>query len=133
MIKVFIKFHREARYEPRGLTNQRLAAAKRKFKKEQERLPLFANEIAEQQTTAESYVLSKEEQIIKHEQDRRNNIANNWRRGRKVFYSMPVDIRRECIRKWNENRFKPKTALYFLMMLHTHFKEYCIEDIKKAA
>lgn len=129
---MFIKFHREARYQPRGVTNQRLAATKRKFKKEQERLPLFAGEIAEQQLDAESYVMSKDAQIAKSEAERRQRIANTWRISRKIMKRMPDDVKKQCIERWHQNRFMPKTASYFIDMLYTHFREY-YDDVKKAA
>ncbi|PTQ89818.1 hypothetical protein [Agitococcus lubricus] len=129
---MFIKFQREARYQPRGVTSQRLAATKRKFKKEQERLPLFALEIEEQQPEIESYILSKDEQIIKHEIERRKLIADRWRLARKIVRCMPIDVRNQVIERWHGNRYMPKTSFYFIDMLYTHFREY-YEVIEKAA
>jgi len=130
--KMFIKFHREARYQPRGVTSQRLSAAKRKFRKEQERLPLFASEIKEQQLEPENYVISKDAQIAKSEAERRKRIADTWRLTRKIVRRMPEDVKKQCIERWHQNRFMPKTASYFIDMLYTHFREY-YDDVKKAA
>lgn len=129
---MFIKFERVSRYYPRGLTNQRLAAAKRKLKKEQDALPLFAEEIAEQQSTAEVLILTKDRQIMLSEIERRKYIADNWRRARKILKSMPKDVRLKAIEKWHSNRFMPKTAIYMMYMLHTHFYDYYIEYEKAA-
>ena len=129
---MFIKFERVTRFYPRGVTNQRLAAAKRKLQKEQNALPLFAEEIAEQQTTAEVMILSKDRQMMMLEIERRKYIANNWRRARQILRSMPIDVRTKAVEKWHSNRFMPKTAIYMIYMLHTHFYDYYAEYEKAA-
>lgn len=130
---MFVKFQREARYEPRGVTKRRLAAAKSKFKKELEALPLFAAQIAEEQPHAEDYVLSNDSSMIAWDRKNRKKIANNWRRARAMLKTMPDDVKNKLIMRWNNSRWLPKKSHYFLDMIHTHFKEYYIEDIKKAA
>ena len=123
---MFIKFQRATKYYPKGLTNQRLAAARRKLQREQDALPLFADEIAEQQSTAELMILSKDKQMLFLEVERRKFIADNWRLARRILKSMPNDVRLEAIEKWHSNSFMPKTAIYMMCMLHTHFYDYYI-------
>lgn len=132
-VVMFIKFDRKLRYMPRGATGRRIASAKSKFKREQEALPLFASQIAEEQQTPESYILSKDEAMLRFEKIERKRVADNWRRARKMLKNMPNDVRDAAVKKWNSYRWLPKTASYFCDMIFTHFREYYIEGYKKAA
>ena len=123
-----IKFAREFKPPLRQVNKRRIAAAKSRLKKEQNKLPLFSELIAEEQPTPEQHIEKIDIGLLEHERLSRQRVARKWWHCRRILKNMPDDIKEKAIRKWNDSRWLPKKAHYFLDMIHTHFKDYYFAD-----
>ncbi len=107
----------------REITPRRISSVKRKFKREQERLPLFAEIIAEEQPSPEQHLIEFEQRYSLAEQERRNSTAKSWRRARKIIKAMPDAVKADFYARHHKSS-APKTAWYVLAMLHTFYRPY---------
>jgi len=114
-----IKFKRYWRPDEvrRGVTPRRLAAARRVLQKEQEKLPLFAEAIAEQQPTPEARVLFFDDRAVSTTQSARKRRAQGWKRARTLLRSMCDKERASLLWHWNRSAF-PKDPSYLLDLIH---------------
>jgi hypothetical protein len=114
-----MRFQRHGRYEFTDTPRKRLAFFA-KQRRERESLPLFAEEIAQQQAErpgVDEVMQQRAESFAKSEQGWRDRRAGEWRKARKKIAAYD-DASRSVIRKfWNEAPY-PATPEYLLCMLH---------------
>ena len=112
MTGVPIRHSTVSRLTARGITPRRLAAANRALQRERDHLPLFAEQIAAEQPTAEERVEEADRQLLQYAQSQRDLAALHWNRGRQWLQQIPAETRAEIIALWNQ-RTCPPTAAYF--------------------
>jgi len=98
---------------PRGPTPRRLAAAKRALRRQRDKLPLFADEIAAGQPTPEERIKYFDEMHVEWLKRRRKYTASVWRRARKALREMDEAEQRRLLKFWNEDWLGPRDACYF--------------------
>lgn len=94
-------------------------AFERKKKREQDRHPLFAEEIAAGQTSWEQEAIRRELASIRTEQEWRNRVAGWWRKGRRMYFAAPAEIRQKISAYWNAWT-GPADATYFIYVVELH-------------
>ena len=99
----------------RGVTPRRIAAAKRALQRERDKLPLFAELIAEEQPTPEARVQAYRKRTLDILADTRKRIAQDWLEIRNVLREMPD--RDELLKHWN-NSHVPKYPWYMFGLIH---------------
>ena len=95
----------------RGVTPQRLAAAKRTLKKERDAAPLFAAEIAAAQPSPEERIASMDAGHAAWWQTFRDGEAKTWRKARAALPRDPA-ARRARLVAWRACSW-PKSSAYF--------------------
>ncbi len=92
----------------------------RDAKKLREKLPLLAEQIEGGKVENFDGDAVRAERI-KNKNDStaewRRKLAADWKRGRKWFYSLDEKLQKEIIERWEGNRYRPKTPVYFLGLL----------------
>jgi hypothetical protein len=68
---------------PRGITPRRLIAAKTALRRERERFPLFADQVAEEQPTPDERIAHFDERLLNGDQGQRDLAAKHWRWARR--------------------------------------------------
>ena len=111
-----MRFERQQRYGPRSLTDRQRAAYTRKLAKEQARYPLFADHVAAEQRPLDEEIKRREEHATRWESDRRQFLADVWRRARAAYFAQPEEIRSRIRQKWR-TWAGPCTATYFASMV----------------
>jgi hypothetical protein len=111
-----MRFERQKRYGPRQLTDRQRAAYARKLAKEKARYPLFSDHVAAEQRSIDEEARHREERSSQTEQDRRNFLADVWRRSRALYFAQPDEIRARIHDKWR-TWTGPCTAVYFACMV----------------
>lgn len=106
---------------PRGITSRRLAAAKSALKRERERRPLFADQIAIEQPTPEARIAGFDEELQRQDQGHRDLAAEHWRWGRVQLSMLSDELRREVVEAWNKSTIPPR-AEYFADFVRTAIK-----------
>lgn len=100
------------RAAPRPITTRRLRAAESALRRERERHPLFADEIAGEQPTAKERLTTLEARQVAQWQRIRDHAARTWRAARRILASLPADRQDELRRRWAEAPY-PARAEYF--------------------
>ena len=121
MTVVPIRHSLRHRIEPRGTTTRRLAAANRALKKERDRRPLFAEQIAAEQPSPEQRIEDADRCLLDYDQAHRDLAAAHWRRGRRWLSAIPADVRAEIVDLWNRKTCPP-TAAYFCDFVRRELK-----------
>lgn len=107
-----------------GPSPRRVAAAKRALKKQREKLPLFASEIAAGQPTPEERIEFYDQALLKMIKRMRDFDASQWREGRAMLRELTPESRKRFIEYWN-NCYGPKKAHYLCTMLQYWNGEEC--------
>ncbi|MGC4115841.1 MAG: hypothetical protein QM765_14845 [Myxococcales bacterium] len=111
-----LRFARRPRWflNPRGITPQRLAAAKKRLRLEQEAAPLFAKQIAAQQPTPEERITRSDAGAVESEREARRSTARLWREARALLRAMPAANREAILLHWNKCWTGPLRPEYLL-------------------
>lgn len=99
-------------------TSRRRAAVRRKQAKEREEMPLFSEQIADDQPTVDEVMFERRSRWERQVRDERQARATAWRRGRAELRSLTESDRKRVLFYWNNHRWLPGTPVYFLDMLH---------------
>ena len=127
-----MRFQRYHRFEFKDTPRKR-AAFFAKQRREREAMPLFAEEIAQEQAQRPGVEEVMEQRAVssaQHEQERRNQRASKWREARKKLESYD-DNKRGLIRNlWAEAPY-PADPTYLLGMLHDIEKGRMIWTVRR--
>ena len=102
------------RWRPRvrGVTPRRLAAAKRALKRQRDRLPLFADQVSQEQETPEERIERFDLELLAHDQRFRALAAKHWRWGRRLLRRQTTEVQQEILAKWNRSPIPPDAAYF---------------------
>lgn len=114
-----MKFYKAERHGPFEDTTRKRSALARKQRLEREKLPLFAEIIAEKQLDADTIMAARAVNHERWQQSFRDDRAQQWRKARKRFFSHGENLRPVLRRLWNTSPY-PKTPVYLLGMLHDY-------------
>lgn len=109
------------RVQVRGLTPQRIAAARRAFRRERVRLALFAEQVADEQPSPEERVYAFDLQQLKTDQQHRDLAAKHWRWGRRQLARLNPATRTQVVQAWNDS-WIPADAAYFADFVRRQLK-----------
>lgn len=90
-----MKFHKRPDYGDFQDTHRKRLALERRQRREREALPLFADEIAESQPSADEVMRRRADEWIRDEQRERDRQARNWRSIRADIFDLPADKRQQ--------------------------------------
>ncbi|WP_224962599.1 hypothetical protein [Geomonas subterranea] len=115
-----MRFKRYGRIEAqtRGVTPRRLAAARRALQNERDKLPLFADLIAETQPTPEDRIKKVDAGLIEQMHEARDRYAGYWRRIRQNLRAMDPEERKHLLWYWNRSMM-PATPEYLAGLIHS--------------
>lgn len=113
-----MRFQKSPRYEFTDTPRKRAALA-RKQRKERDALPLFAEQIADEQLPADEIMAKRAEQSARLQASDRQRQANHWRRARQRLAAYPDAVRAALLAYWRRCGW-PGTATYLLSMLHMY-------------
>lgn len=105
----------------REVTNRRLAASKRALNNEADKLPLFADQIREQQPTPEERIAlidAGQQQIVAQWRD---HHAKTWRKGRRMLRELPSCCQKDLLAKWDKSHM-PADPAYFCEFIRSYRK-----------
>lgn len=114
-----MRFHKTQRHGPFQDTSRKRAALARKHRLERERLPLFAEQIAEAQPDADTVMAQRAVNWDLWQQSYRDRRAANWREARRRLFSYSGNVRAQLRYHWNTCPY-PGTPEYLLDMLHSY-------------
>lgn len=113
-----VRFNRYGRFEFRDTPCKRAAFA-RKQQNERNSLPLFAEQIAEEQIGVDEEMETRHRQWDRRQALDRAKRAEDWRRARARLRSYPESIRKELLAFWSRCGY-PGDPSYLLTMLHSY-------------
>ena len=120
------------RLAPRGVTAGRLAAARRALRRERDRLPLFAGQVAREQLTPAERIELIDNQLLDYDQAHRDLAAMHWRRGRLWLAGIAQEVRDEIVELWNRKTCPPRAA-YFCDFVRREFQARAVSLSDDAA
>ncbi|UWR62783.1 hypothetical protein [Phaeobacter inhibens] len=100
-------------------TPRKRSALRRKQRMEREALPLFADQIAEEQPSEDQVMANRAKAWSEQEVRDRSARAGKWREARRMIDSMPEDERRAVRRAWDCAPY-PADPSYLLSVLHSY-------------
>jgi hypothetical protein len=100
-------------------TPRKRAALRRKQRMEREALPLFADQIANEQPSEDQVMQDRAKAWSEQEVRGRGERAGKWREARRMIDSMPEDERRAVRRAWDCAPY-PADPSYLLSVLHSY-------------
>lgn len=106
---------------PRGITPRRLAASRRALLREQQRYPLFRDQVAAEQPTPEGRVTVIDLGTLEHWQRQRDLAATHWRWARKLLRMLDANTQAELLGYWNRSK-RPGDAAHFADFIRTEFR-----------
>lgn len=109
-MKIRFKRYGKIEEQARGVTARRLAAAKRALQRERDKLPLFADMIAETQPSPEERINKVDAGLIKQMIETRHEIAAKWRKCRADLRAMPQNEREHLLWYWNRSMLPGDTT-----------------------
>ena len=109
------------KYQARGVTPRRLAAAKRALRLERERMPILSNQIADEQPTPEQRIDHIDQQALQAFQSHRELTAKHWRSGRNALQENPEHAA-DILEQWNRSSIPPH-AHYFADFVRGRLKQ----------
>jgi hypothetical protein len=109
-------------------THRKRLAALRWQRRERERFPLLAAEIAEHQPGIDSIMAARIGLWIEQSKATRTRRAEQWRTARRRIAGMDADSRAAVLAYWNGHRWLPGDPTYLLDMLHMIDRERLIRD-----
>lgn len=98
-------------------TPRKRAALERKQRNEREALPLFAAQVAAEQSSADDIMAARAKSWDRAEREGRARDASDWRRARAKLASYPPEEARALRSYWAINQW-PGTAIYLLSMMN---------------
>jgi hypothetical protein len=104
----------------RGISPQRLAAARRWLDREAASLPLFMDQVRTSQPTPEERVQAADESFAAWRRQFRTLTARQWREARRILHELPPGERAALIAAWNASPYPKDSA-------------YCLEFIRQQA
>ena len=107
-----MKFERFIRAERRPITGRRLAAAKRALQRQADAVALFPE--LQPTETPEQRCNRFDDASVATVQRWRDDEAERWRRARRELRALSTGQQAAVDRRWAQNRFMPKTAVYLL-------------------
>ncbi|MBB4200574.1 hypothetical protein GGD83_004403 [Rhodoblastus sphagnicola] len=107
-----MRFRRWPRPTPYEDTPRKRAAFTRKQRLEREALPLYANEIAENQHSADEEMDRRAVTWDRVEQSKRDYHALKWRETRARLFSFPEPVRLQIRRIWRDCPYPPDHAYF---------------------
>lgn len=117
-----MRFSKEMKAGRRPVTPRRVAAAVRALKRERDKVPLFAEEVAAEQPTPEQRVERLDQGFVATWQEIRNQRARVWRKARARLRSLPPDAQAEILARWNRSTV-PGDSAYF-----ADFVSHCLVE-----
>ncbi|QUG93109.1 hypothetical protein GR140_30550 (plasmid) [Pseudomonas putida] len=91
-----MRFDRYPRYEGVNFTPRKESAFARKLQREQDALPLFAEQVASEQRDWDDEKSRRESASRKTDQKWRDFMAKSWRKVRAAYYAMDTERRARC-------------------------------------
>ena len=110
-----MKFERFIRAERRPVTGRRLAAAKRALRRQADAVALFPE--LQPTETPQQRCDRFDLEGVATVQRWRDAEAERWRRARRDLRAMTATAQAQVDRRWAQNRFMPKTAVYLLEII----------------
>lgn len=114
-----MRFRRRQPLEGLTLSSRKALAFERRKKREQDRFPLFAEEIAATQSSWDQEQARREHMAQRIEQEWRDRIAGWWRKGRRMYFAEPIETREKIMAAWREWT-GPADATYFIYIVELH-------------
>jgi len=115
-----MKFQRDQlSHEPVTITERKAQAFARKQSREADALPLFAEQVREQQHDWDTEVQKRERASRAFVTSQRNLMARFWRKGRAAYFALPVDERAACKAEWDAWR-GPLSPTNFIYIVEKH-------------
>jgi microsomal dipeptidase-like Zn-dependent dipeptidase len=108
----------KSRRHPFTDTSRKRAALRRKQRLEREALPLFAEQIAEEQPREDEVMDARAVQWARNEKRSRLQRAELWRKARRRLSSLRDNERRVLLHAWNSAPY-PAHPVYLLDFLHS--------------
>ncbi|HGO9799714.1 TPA: hypothetical protein ACLEB8_004904 [Pseudomonas aeruginosa] len=109
-------FKRFERCAPVNFTPRKEAAFARKLKREQDSMPLFAEQIAQEQRGWDEEKVNREERWRKSVQRMRDLQAKHWRKVRAAYYALDSETRARCrdyMEQWRGG-YTPTNFIYIV-------------------
>lgn len=100
-------------------TARKRAALRRKQRQERDTLPLFADQIAEEQPSEDQVMKERAEQWEAQELRDRSGRAKKWREARRLIDALPDEERHAVRRAWDCAPY-PADPSYLLSVLHSY-------------
>lgn len=116
-----MRFTRQERYEFTD-TSRKRAAFERKKRIEREALPLFADQVAAEQISADEEMAGRRVVWERHAVTGRQQRAGEWRKARARVQAYPDAARRALLAYW-QNCTWPADPSYLLTMCHMYDTE----------
>ncbi|GAB3385899.1 hypothetical protein [Azotobacter armeniacus] len=115
-----MQFKRAERHEAITYTSRKQAAFNRKLVREQQSMPLFADQIAQEQHSWDEEKRRRDERNRRSVQRMRDLYARQWRKVRKDYHALPPELKAQCKARWHAF-WGPKTPgnlAYFVDQLN---------------
>ncbi|SEJ56709.1 hypothetical protein SAMN04244572_04905 [Azotobacter beijerinckii] len=115
-----MQFKRAERHEAITYTSRKQAAFNRKLAREQQAMPLFADQIAQQQHSWDEEKRLRDQRNQRSVQRMRDLYARQWRKVRKDYYALAPALQAQCKARWHAF-WGPKTPAnlaYFVDQLN---------------
>lgn len=103
-----MRFKKRERHPVRELTPRMASAYARSCKRKQEKLPLFAEIIAEAQPSWETESARRRSANERWDQKARDDRAAKWRAVRKRLFALPPHARKAVLDRYNASRWYPR-------------------------
>ncbi|MFD1034138.1 hypothetical protein ACFQ15_05685 [Sphingomonas hankookensis] len=115
-----MRFKRAPRVEGYKETSRKRAGVLVSQRHQREKLPLFAELIAETQPTVEEVIAHRHRVWPIAEQNRRDELARKWREARRRLNELPAPARSAMLRYWNNHRWLPADPTYLSSEIHSY-------------
>lgn len=113
-----MRFKRWMRVQPYDDTTRKRAAFHRTMRMRREKLPLFADMVAETQPDVDTEMARRAIAWVDDQQSRRDHHARNWRRARAAVAALNPNLRPIVRALWNDAPY-PADPVYLLTLLHS--------------
>lgn len=117
-----MRFTRYPRFQEKGVTPQRLAAARRRVARDKEECALFPELV--KHNTPEERIAEQEEDRVQWRRKMRAHWADSWRQARRELRAMPASKQQSIIRYWNLGHL-PGSPSYLLSIIHASKRGRC--------
>lgn len=111
-------------------TPRKRAALERKQRMEREAMPLFAAQVAAEQSSADDIMSARAQAWERAEREGRARDAADWRRARAKLAGYPAEVAGALRAYWKSCQW-PGTAIYLLSMMHM-FDTGRLEAVERA-